>query len=136
MRVDGHVEDRPIWKLDLQTFQRFLGGYKIRCWDARDRWPTAQLPFLALRILLPARSFERSTHLGMLPECCTQHKPLKRSSWWNLQKLCSMCGGLKKNLAESEISGLQKLLLVLILHVQPVGWPGTEKNSAFAKSTA
>jgi hypothetical protein len=80
---DGHVEDGPIRKLDLQGFVHFLGGYKIHWWDVRDGWPTAQLPFLALGILQSFGSLEGGTHLGMLLESGTQHESLEQISWWN-----------------------------------------------------
>ncbi len=59
--VDGHVEDGPVRKLDLQTLRFFLCGYKNCWWDVWNGWPTAQLPFLhsksfnppgALRVVL------------------------------------------------------------------------------------
>ncbi len=78
---DGHIEDSPIGKLDLQAFWHFHGGYQIRWWEVRDGWPTAQLPFLALRILRSFGSLEGGTHLGVLPECGTQHKSLEQRSW-------------------------------------------------------
>ncbi len=78
------VEEGPIRKLDLQAFWRFLGGYEICWWDVWDGWPTAQLPFLALGILQSfGRSLEGGTHLGMLPECGTQHESLDQRSWRN-----------------------------------------------------
>ena len=80
----GHVEVGPIRKFHLQSVQHFLGGYKIRQWDVRDGWPTAQLPFLALRIIQSFESYEGGTHLGMLPECGTQHESLKHGSQRNL----------------------------------------------------
>jgi hypothetical protein len=80
---DGHVEDSPIEKLDLEAFQCFLGVYQI-CWGGeRDGWLTAQLPFLALQIFQSLGALEDGTHLGVLPECGTQHKSLERSSWRN-----------------------------------------------------
>ena len=78
---NGHVENSPIGKLDLQGFLHFLGGHKIHHWDLRDGWPTAQLPFLALRILQFFGSFKGGTHLGVLPECGTQHKSFEGRSW-------------------------------------------------------
>ncbi len=84
MGVDGHVEDGTIWKLDLQTLRFFLGGYKICWWDVRNGWPDAQLPFLAFRILQPVGSLEGSTHVGVMPECGTEHEPLERSLRRNL----------------------------------------------------
>jgi hypothetical protein len=80
---NGHVEDGPIGKFHLQSVQHFLGGYKICWWDVRDGWPTAQLPFLALKILQSFGSLEGDTHLGVLPECGTQHESLKHRSWRN-----------------------------------------------------
>ncbi len=68
---DGHVEDGPIGKLDLQGFLHLLGGHEIHWGDVRDGWPTAQLSFFALRILQSFGSLEGGTHLGMLPECGT-----------------------------------------------------------------
>jgi hypothetical protein len=81
---DGHVEDGPIGKLNLQGFLHFLGGHNIRQWDVRDGWPTAQLPSLALGILQSFGSLECGTNLGMLPECGTQHESLERRSRRNL----------------------------------------------------
>jgi hypothetical protein len=75
--TDGHVEVGPIQKLDLEAFGCFLGGYQIRQGDVRDGWLTAHLPFLALRILQSLGALEDGTHLGMLPECGTQHESLE-----------------------------------------------------------
>jgi hypothetical protein len=72
-----HVEDGPIRKLDPQGFLHFLGGHKICRWDIQVGWPTAQLPFLTLGTLQSFGSLEGGTHLGMLPECGTQHKSLE-----------------------------------------------------------
>jgi hypothetical protein len=45
-------------------------------------------------------------------------------------------GGLK-NIAECKKSWFQKkILLVPILHVRTIGWPGTGKNVAFSNLTA
>ncbi len=71
---DGHVEDGPIRKLDLEAFRRFLGGHYIRRGDVRDGWPTAQLPFLVIGILQSLWDLEGGTHLGVLPECGSQHE--------------------------------------------------------------
>ncbi len=68
---DGHVEDGPIGKLDLEGFRHFLGVNQIRQGGIRDGWLTAQLPFLALQILPSLGAFEGGTHLGVLPECGT-----------------------------------------------------------------
>jgi hypothetical protein len=119
---DGHVEDSPIGKLDLQDFLHLLGAHKIRRWDIRDGWPTAQLPFLTLRILQSFGSLEGGVHPGVLPECGT--KP-GRLFWWLEKKLC-----IKQNFRSS------KLLRVLIPHVLPIGWPGTEFFLTLAKRTA
>jgi hypothetical protein len=45
-----------------------------------DGWPTTQLPFLALRILCSFGSLEGGTHVGLLPECGTQHKSIEHRS--------------------------------------------------------
>ncbi len=82
-RVDGCVEGRTVWKLDLQTLRFFLGGYKIFLRDIGNGSPVAELPFLAFRILQPVRSLEGSTHFGVLPESSSEHKPLKRRLWQN-----------------------------------------------------
>jgi hypothetical protein len=74
----GHVEDIPIRKLHLQTFRSFVDGYNIFWWDIREGWLTAQLPFLALRILQFFGSLDGDTHLGVFPECGTQHESLER----------------------------------------------------------
>ena len=76
-RVDGCVEGRTVWKLDLQTLRFFLGGYKIRLRDIGNGWLVAELPFLAFRILQPIGSLEGS-HFDVLPESSSEHKPLKR----------------------------------------------------------
>ena len=59
---DGHVEDGPIGKLDLEGFRRFLGVPQISRGDLRYGWPTAQLPFLALQILKSLGALEGGTH--------------------------------------------------------------------------
>ena len=74
---DGHVEDSPIGKLDLQDFLHLLGAHKIRRWDIRDGWPTAQLPFLTLRILQSFGSLEGGVHPGVLPECGISEEPIR-----------------------------------------------------------
>ncbi len=81
---DGHVEDGPMGKLDLEAFWQFLGGHYFLGGDAWDGWPIAQLPFLALWILQSLGAIEGGTHLGVLPECGTQHESLERRSWRNL----------------------------------------------------
>ncbi len=68
---DGHIKDGPIGKFHLQSIWRFLDSDKIRWWDVRDGWPTAQLPFLALGILQSFESLEGGAYFGVLPECGT-----------------------------------------------------------------
>ncbi len=82
--VDGHVETGIIRKLDLQNLRLLLGSYEIHLRDIWDRWPIAQLPFLAFGILQPVGSFEGSTRFGVLPESGTKHMFLDRRLWQNL----------------------------------------------------
>ncbi len=77
---DGHVEDGPIGKLDLEGLRRFLGVHHICQGDVRDRRQTNQLLFLSLQILQSLEALKGGTHLGMLPECGTQHKSLEQRS--------------------------------------------------------
>ncbi len=130
---DGHVEDGPIGKLDLEAFRRFLGGYQIHQGDVHNGWLTAQLPFLTLRILQSLGALKDGTHLGMLPECGTQHDSLKEDlggtcrtkplAWW-LEKTLQRVKAL-----------VPKLLLLPTPQVWPVGWPGTERKFGYIKCT-
>jgi hypothetical protein len=52
-------------------------------YGVRDGWPTAQLPFLALRILQSLGAIAVGTHSGLLPEVCTQHESFEGRSWQN-----------------------------------------------------
>jgi hypothetical protein len=82
--LDVHIDVGIIRKLDLQHLRIFLGREDIHLSYVWDQRPFAQLPFLTLRILQLVRTFEGSTHFGVLPESSTENKFLERRLWWDL----------------------------------------------------
>ncbi len=76
--VNRHIEVGIIGKLDLQDWKFFLGHDDIHLSYVRDGRLVAQMPFLALGILLLVGRLEGSTHFGVLPESGTEHKFLER----------------------------------------------------------
>ncbi len=71
--VDGHIEMGIVQIPDLQDLRFLLGHHGIRLSNIRDGRLVAQLPFLALRILIAVGSFEGGTHFGVLSESGTEH---------------------------------------------------------------
>jgi hypothetical protein len=128
MGVDGHVENGTIWKLDLQTCNSSLvvtksvtGTYGTGVW-------------LLCCLFLHSKSFNPSgaLRIELILVCC-------QSAALSMSLLKEDLGGIHRNtaacvvawktiFAECEIPWSQnKLLLVPMLHVRPVGRPGTEQ---------
>ncbi len=63
-------------------------------------------PFLHSKSFSPLGPFENGTHLGMLPECGTQHKSLERRSWWTHRNQ-TVCVVAWKKLCREQKSWLQ-----------------------------
>jgi hypothetical protein len=125
--VDVHADVGVIRNLDLQHLRIFLGRDNFHLSYVWDGWPVAQLPFLALGILQPVGRLEISTHYGVLPESNILQEFLERRLWRDPYKPSHLNSGLKICRMQNFLGSKKRLSFVLVLHVRPIGWSGTEK---------
>jgi hypothetical protein len=126
----GHVEDGPIGKHDLHIVPRLLGGHYISRRGIQDRWPIAQLPFLAFGILQSFGALVDSSHFVVLPECHTSTS-LLNIDLGRTHRTRVACVVALEILQRAKVLVLDSY--VPIPHVRPVGWSVTEK-SGFSKA--